>query len=119
MANKMSKEMKNVQKKIDNLVQQKEKKENEIKEIKAEIAKLQAEYKELLRNETVEKLSKAMFSVHDFTSEQAEKLVTMIEKMGSGITDLTESSEKAEKTAEEDTTEEKVDTNINSVGEVK
>ena len=137
--NKISKELKEIQKKIDNLTKKKEQKEQEIKAIDEDITKYKKELKEALKVETAEKISNVMFNVHDFSSEQAEKLINLIESLGSGIADidpktakLTENAfkedfsvndknnENAETTSSTAKADKKVDTSINfSDGEKK
>lgn len=137
--NKISKELKEIQKKIDNLTKKKEQKEQEIKAIDEDITKYKKELKEALKVETAEKISNVMFNVHDFSSEQAEKLINLIESLGSGIADIDpqtakftenafkedfsvndKNNENAETTSSTAKADKKVDTSINfSDGEKK
>ena len=61
--NKISKELKEIQKKIDNLTKKKEQKEQEIKAIDEDITKYKKEIKEALKDETAEKISNVTFMI--------------------------------------------------------
>lgn len=138
--NKMSKELKASSNRINSLKERKEKKlneikkiEDEIKDIEADITKEQEKYNELLKNESIEKVSKAMFSDNRFTAEQVDSLMKLFEQFGSSLADIDPKSvrfkentakaenEEIEKTEIKVITEEsKVDTSINfSDGEAK
>ena len=92
---KMSKDLKAASNKINALKDRKEKKlkdikkiEDEIKEIESDIEKEQEKYNELLKNESIEKVSKAMFGDNHFTADQVESLMNLIETFGASITDI-------------------------------
>lgn len=138
--NKMSKELRASSNRLNMLNDRKEKKlteikkiEDEIKEIEADIEKEQEKYNELLKNESIEKVSKAMFSDNRFTAEQVDSLMKLFEQFGSSLADIDPKSvrfkedtaksenEESEITKTKAVTEEsKVDTSINfSNGEAK
>ena len=130
---KMSKDLKAASNKINALKDRKEKKlkdikkiKDEIKEIESDIEKEQEKYNELLKNESIEKVSKAMFGDNHFTADQVDSLMNLLETFGSSIADidpksirLKDNTDKAENN-ENEIKEEKVDTSINfSDGETK
>ena len=93
--NKMSKELKASSNRLNSLIDRKEKKLNEIKKLEEEIKAIEADitneqdvYNEILKNESMEKVSKAMFGDNHFTADQVESLMNLIETFGASITDI-------------------------------
>ena len=93
--NKMSKELKTSSNRLNSLIDRKEKKLNEIKKLEEEIKVIEADitneqdvYNEILKNESMEKVSKAMFGDNHFTADQVESLMNLIETFGASITDI-------------------------------
>ena len=112
-------EIKKLKKTIIKLTEKREKQLAVLAAIEKDLSEAQAQYTDTLKNETLNRLSKAMFSDHNFTADQIDKLIGLIDQFGTSISDIDpisiviaedKESGTSDKKAE---TEEKVDTNIN------